>query len=296
MRAHLLVLGLGYTGTAIARLAAAQGYGVIATSRTPGRLAPPPGVDLVAFDDATAALRDATHVLQTAPPDEQGDPALRRYPGLGGPAWVGVLSTTGVYGDRGGGWVDEDTPPAPTGPRGARRLAAEREWAAAFPHARVDIFRVAGIYGPGRSVLDDVRAGTARRVDAPGHMFGRIHRDDIAAAVLAAMAQDRAPGPRVLNLNDDEPAPNMDVVAEAARLLGAPPPPLVPLDRALAAMSPMGRSFWAEDRKVASRKTQERLGLRWRHPTYREGLAAILAEERSAPSQSGANGVPDRQR
>ena len=148
---------------------------------------------------------------------------------------------------------------------------------AAYPAARVDLFRVAGIYGPGRSVLDDVRAGTARRVDRPDHHFGRIHRDDIAAAVLAAMRQDRPPGPRVLNLTDDEPAPNAAVVAEAARLLGAPPPPLVPFEAALAAMSPMGRSFWAEDRKVASRKTKQRLGLEWRYPTYREGLAAILA-------------------
>ena len=189
------------------------------------------------------------------------------------------MSTTGVYGDRGGAWVDEDTVPAPTGERGRRRWEAEVAWARAFPGARVDLFRVAGIYGPGRSVLDDVRAGTARRVDKPGHLFGRIHRDDIAAAVLAAMAQGGAPGVRVLNLNDDEPAANADVVAEAARLLGAPLPPLLPYAEALARMSAMGRSFWAENRRVASRKTQERLELRWIYPSYREGLAAVLAAE-----------------
>lgn len=280
----LLIFGLGYTGREIGRLAAAAGAAVHATSRNPAAAAPPPpGVSLVAFDAAGPVLLAATHLLQTAPPDETGDPVLRRFAGrLGAPAWTGMLSTTGVYGDRGGAWVDEDTPPAPTGPRGTRRWQAERAWTAAFPAARTDLFRVAGIYGPGRSALDDLRAGTARRVDAPGHLFGRIHRDDIAAAVLRAAVQPRPPGPRVLNLNDDEPAAGADVMAEAARLLGRPAPPLVPLDQALAAMSPMGRSFWAENRRVASRKTQERLGLRWRHPTYREGLAAILATEAKA--------------
>ncbi len=277
---QLLVFGLGYTGSEIARCAAAAGARVTATSRAPERLRPPPGVELVAFDEAGPALLAATHVLQTAPPSEAGEPALLRFAGaLGRPTWAGMLSTTGVYGDRGGAWVDEDTPPAPTGPRGTRRVQAELAWAAAFPGARVDLFRVAGIYGPGRSVLDDVRAGSARRVDKPGHAFGRIHRDDIAAAVLAAMTQDRPPGVQTLNLTDDLPAPNADVVAEAARLLGAPEPPLVPFDQAMAAMSPMGRSFWAENRKVASRKTQARLGITWRYPTYREGLRAILAAE-----------------
>ena len=274
---RLLVFGLGYTGGEVARLAAEGGAEVTATSRAPGRVAAVRGVRVVAFAAAGEAVDAATHILQTAPPGEDGDPALRLFRGRGRPVWAGVLSTTGVYGDRGGGWVDEDTPPTPTGPRGTRRLEAERDWVAAFPGARVDIFRLAGIYGPGRSALDEVAGGHARRVDAPGHMFGRTHLDDIAAAVLAGMGQERPPGPRVLNITDDEPAANMDVVAEAARLLGMPPPPLVPLAEALAAMSPMGRSFWAEDRKVASGKTQERLGIRWRYPTYREGLAAILA-------------------
>ncbi len=276
---QLLIFGLGYTGTEIARRAVAAGWTVTATSRAPERLQPPEGVRLVAFDDAAPALLAATHVLQTAPPDEHGDPALHRFQARGQPAWAGMLSTTGVYGDRGGAWVDEDTAPAPTGPRGHRRLEAERAWTAAFPAARIDLFRVAGIYGPGRSVLDEVRTGRARRVDKPGHLFGRIHRDDIAAAVLAAMQQDRPPGPRVLNLADDEPAANADVTAYAARLLGAPEPPLVAFEDALARMTPMGRSFWAENRKVASRKTQERLGITWRYPSYQEGLAAVLAGE-----------------
>ena len=285
---QIIIFGLGYTGTEIARQAVAAGASVTATSRTPERLQAPPGVRLIAFDAAGPALLAATHVLQTAPPDEAGDPVLQRFGATGArPAWAGMLSTTGVYGDRGGAWVDEDTPPAPTGPRGQRRLQAEHAWASAFPAARVDLFRVAGIYGPGRSVLDDVRAGRARRVDKPGHLFGRIHRDDIAAAVLAAMTQatahrDLPPGPRVLNLADDEPAANAEVTAYAARLLGAPEPPLVSFEDALARMSPMGRSFWAENRRVASRKTQERLGMRWAYPSYREGLAAILAAEARA--------------
>ena len=281
---QLLVLGLGYTGTAIARAALAGGWRVFATSRAPRQVTSPPGVHLVPFDQAGEVLPTTTHVLQTAPPDEDGDPALQRHlPALATAPlrWAGLLSTTGVYGDRGGAWVDEDTLPAPTGPRGRRRHAAEQQWAAAFERCAVDLFRVGGIYGPGRSPFADVRAGRARRVDKPGHLFGRIHRDDIAGAVWAAMRQARGPGVRTLNLTDDEPAANADVVAEAARLLRLPPPPLVPFEAALQIMSPMGRSFWAESRRVSSRKTQEALGYRWRYPTYRDGLHAILEQERA---------------
>jgi len=211
-----------------------------------------------------------------------GDPVLARYAAAlaASPStydalrWAGYLSTTSVYGDHAGGWVDEDTPPSPSGPRGQARLDAERAWSR-LPCA-VDLFRVAGIYGPGRSTLDDVRAGRARRVDKPGHAFGRIHRDDIAGAVIAAALQSRPPGVRVLNLNDDLPEEQAVVTAEAARLLGVAPPPLVPFADAFAAMGEMGRSFWSESRRVASAKTQTALGYHWRYPTYREGLRAIL--------------------
>ena len=290
---HLLIFGLGYTGAAIARLATAHGIAVTATSRNPDRLTPPPGTTLIPFDAAAPALQTATHILQTAAPDDNGDPVLTRFaPHLGHPAWAGMLSTTGVYGDRNGAWVDEDTPPAPTGPRGRRRLDAEQAWSAAFPEAAIDIFRVAGIYGPGRSVLDEIRAGRARRVDKPGHLFGRIHRDDIARAVLAAIEQPRPPGTRILNLADNEPRANADVTAYAAQLLGAPEPPLVPFEQALAAMSPMGRSFWAENRRVASQKTQAALGLAWQYPTFREGLRAILAAERDTTQQGSVDTHP----
>ena len=280
---RLLVFGLGYTGAAIAARAAGQGWRVTATSRDPARLRPPDGVALIPFNEAAQAVLDATHLVQTAAPADNGDPALALYgaqvaqaPGL---RWAGYLSTTGVYGDRDGGWVDEDTPPSPGNERGVRRVAAEDAWRAACARCAVDIFRVAGIYGPGRSAFDDLRAGQARRVLKPGHLFGRIHRDDIAAAVLAAMGQDRPPGARILNLADDEPAASADVVAEATRLLGVPPLPLIPFEDALPGMSAMGRSFWAENRRVRSAKTQAALGLRWAYPTYREGLRAILQQE-----------------
>ena len=278
---HLLVFGLGYTGQAIARNAAALGWRVTATSRDPAKAAPP-GVQAVRFEDAGAALAEATHAVQTAPPGEGGDPALLRFSMEGAPAlrWAGYLSTTGVYGDRGGGWVDEATPPRPTPGRSSQRLQAEEAWRAAVAGRALDLFRVAGIYGPGRSAFDDLRAGRARRVDKQGHLFGRIHRDDIAAAVLAA-AQRHGEGVRVLNLADDEPASSADVVTEAARLLGVEPPPLIPYEEAAPGMSAMARSFWAENRRVSSMGTQAALGLRWRCPTYREGLRAILQQERA---------------
>jgi nucleoside-diphosphate-sugar epimerase len=279
---HLLVFGLGYTGRAIAAAAAAQGWHVAATSRDPAAV-PPPCVSLQPFDRAD--LAGITHVVATAPPAEGADPVLARHGAALAASqtlrWAGYLSTTGVYGDRGGAWVDEDTPPRPTGPRGALRVAIEQAWVATLgARCAVDLFRVAGIYGPGRSPLDDLRAGRARRIVKPGHAFGRIHRDDIARAVIAAAAQDRPPGPRVLHLNDDEPAETARVIEAAAALLGIAPPPEIDYATAAAGMSEMGRSFWAENRKVACAKTRAALGIDWRYPTYREGLAAILAEER----------------
>ena len=277
----LLIFGLGYSGLAIARAAAAAGWRVVATSRTPDRIAAIPGIDVVPF--APASLAGVTHLVATAAPDPDGDPVLHAHGAAIRIAadlrWAGYLSTTGVYGDRAGGWVDEATPVAPSSARGARRVAAEQQWAALGDRCAVDLFRLAGIYGPGRSAFDDLRAGTARRIDQPGHAFGRIHRDDIAGAVLAAMQQTLPAGVRVLNLNDDLPAASADVVAEAARLLAVPPPPLTRYSDA--AMSPMAQSFWSENRKVASARTQTLLGRNWRFPTYREGLAAILAEERA---------------
>jgi nucleoside-diphosphate-sugar epimerase len=277
MAPSLLIFGLGYCGTAVAGAARAAGFDVTATAR---QVAEP---DTIPFHAAAPLIATATQLLSTVPPDAQGDPVLARYAAAIAAAphlrWIGYLSSTVVYGNRGGGWVDEDTPPAPSQERGHRRLAAETAWGAFAGSRAVDIFRLAGIYGPGRSAFDDLRAGRARRIIKPGHAFGRIHRDDIAGAVVSAMRQDRAPGARILNLSDDTPAETATVIEEAARLLDVPPPPAIAFADAAPAMSPMARSFWAENRKVASRKTQAVLGLAWRYPSFREGLRAILREE-----------------
>lgn len=282
MTQTLTLIGLGYTGAALAALALRGGWRVVATARDPARLAAPPGVEVVPFADG-AALRAATHLVATAPPGPEGDPvwaahseALRAAP----LRWVGYISTTGVYGDRGGAWVDETTPPTPTQDRSRRRVAAEGQWAELAGRAAVDLFRTGGIYGPGRSPLDEMRAGTARRVVRPGHRFSRIHRDDIARALFAAASRPPAAGVRVLHLVDDEPCTSADVVLEAARLLGMTPPPEIPYAEAAPRMSEMGRSFWAESRLVSSARTRAALGIEWAYPSFREGLRAILAEER----------------
>jgi nucleoside-diphosphate-sugar epimerase len=277
MQARLVVFGLGYSGAAVAAGATASGVATSGITRK--------------TDAATAraALAGATHVLSTVAPGDADDgdlpldPVLARYatdlkraPKLN---WIGYLSTTGVYGDRGGEWVDETTTPTPQTPRAVRRLAAETEWSRLADHCVVDLFRLGGIYGPGRSAFDDLRAGRARRIIKPGHPFGRIHRDDIVQGVLAAMHQRRECGVRVLHLVDDEPAESAVVIEEAARLLGVPPPPAIQYETALNTMSLMARSFWAENRKVSSRATRASLGLAWHHPSYREGLRATLIEE-----------------
>jgi nucleoside-diphosphate-sugar epimerase len=289
----LLIFGLGYCGRAIARAALAAGYDVTATTR--GDAAPEPGVTLISFNRAHQAIEAATSIIATAAPDEHGDPVLARYrasieaaPGI---RWIGYLSTTGVYGDASGAWVDETTRPNPSAERTRRRVAAEWAWQH-LTHSddgdeqdaqsdsdralNISIFRLAGIYGPGRSMFDDLRAGQGRHVVKPGHLFGRIHRDDIAQGVLAAMRNEAA---GIFNFSDDEPASSADVVCEAARLLGVAPPPPIPFEEAAPKLSPMALSFWADNRKVSAAITKRKLGLTWRYPTYREGLRAILAEE-----------------
>lgn len=272
---HLLIFGFGYAGRAIGRAAVEAGWRVSATIRHEAK--PQPGVTFLPFTQAHQALDHATHIVSTIGPTETGDPVLGLYHEAlaASPAhWLGYLSTTGVYGDAGGAWVDEETPPNPGLERTRRRVVVEQEWAGlGKPLA---IFRLAGIYGPGRSMLDDLRAGQGRHIVKPGHLFGRIHRDDIARCVLAGMQQN-ATG--IFNGADDEPAAPADVVCEAARLLNLPAPPPVAFAEAVLAMSPMARSFWAENRRVCAQKTKARLGISWRYPTYREGLAAILAEE-----------------
>ena len=286
MTATLLIAGLGYTGRAVATAARDAGFAVLATARDPAGRSAPGGVALIPFAEAAAALPDATHLLVTAAPGDAGDPllalcadAIAAAPAL---RWIGYFSTTGVYGDRQGGSVDETTPPAPGSPRTLRRVEAEQNWAAmANDHRAVDIIRLAGIYGPGRSAIDDLRAGTARRIDRPGQKFSRIHVDDIAGGTLASIATATG-GARILNFADDEPAPSADVIAHAASLLGIAPPPLIPFDEARRGMSPMALSFWSENRIVRSEGTRAALRRPWRFPSYREGLEAILAAETGA--------------
>lgn len=275
MERNLLIIGKGYTGEAMLALARRMGWRARITSRS--------DPDAVDFDNP-ALLEGVTHLAITAPPGLAGDPvwaahgaALRAAP----LAWVGYISTTGVYGDRKGEWVNETSHATPGQARSRRRLEAEQQWAELGMDVAVDIFRTGGIYGPGRSALDDVRSGTARRVISPGHSFSRIHRDDIARAVLAAANRHPPSGVRILHLVDDEPSAQSDVTMEAARLLGVEPPPPISFEEASAKMSEMGRSFWTENRRVSSRLTKHALGIEWAYPTYREGLAGILAEERA---------------
>ncbi|WP_426957276.1 SDR family NAD(P)-dependent oxidoreductase [Muricoccus radiodurans] len=281
MDRNLVIVGLGYSGGAIARAALAAGWRVIGTARRPEGA--PDDLTAVPFAEAGEAFRGATHLVVTAPPGEGGDPVLAAHGEAIAAAplrWVGYLSTTGVYGDRGGATVDETTPPAPSQPRSVRRRAAEAAWGALASRAAVDLFRCGGIYGPGRSAFDDLRNGTARRVIRPGHVFSRIHRDDIARAVLAAAERPPAPGLRVLNLVDDLPVESATVMEGAADMLGVAPPPAIPFEEAERTMSPMARSFWSESRRVANARTKATLGIEWDYPTWREGLAAVLAAER----------------
>jgi nucleoside-diphosphate-sugar epimerase len=282
MAATLLVFGFGYSGRAVAKAALGAGFAVVATSREPGRVAAEEGVEIIHFEDAEEAILEASHLLATAAPGERGDPVLQRYGAqiaVSSVGWMGYLSTTGVYGNRDGGWVDEDSEPAPVSDRAKRRVEAEKAWAEFEGQAAVDVFRLAGIYGPGRSMFDDLREGTARRVKKPGHLFGRIHREDIARGVVAAMKTAGNSGVRIFNFTDDEPAASADVVVEAARLLGVAPPEAVAFEEARAKMSPMGLSFWAENRRVGNEKTKKALGIEWKYPSYREGLRGILGEE-----------------
>ncbi len=274
----LLSLGHGFSAAALARLLIPQGWTVIGTTRSAAKAEAlrAAGVQPLLWPgDLGPALAQATHILSSAAPDAQGDPFLRAAPGIAlAPAeWVGYLSTTGVYGDHQGGWVDETTPLTPTSDRGRWRVLAEDQWrATGLP---LHIFRLAGIYGPGRGPFEKVRDGTARRIIKPGQVFSRIHVDDIAQVLAASIARPN-PG-AAYNLCDDDPAPPEDVLAEAARLLGLPEPPAIPYDQA--EMTPMARSFYAESKRVRNDRIKSELGVALRYPDYRSGLRALLEAE-----------------
>ncbi len=284
MTSRLFIFGLGYSGLEIARAAQAAGWRIAGTCRTAEKAArlTTGGIDALVFDGTAplpaGSLADVSHILCTAAPSEAGDPALRACgTELGQARWLGYLSTTGVYGDAAGGWVDETTPPRPTRPRSTQRLEAERAWQAlgAKTGAQVDIFRLPGIYGPGRSAIDQVKAGTARRIDKPEQLFSRIHVADIATTVLTAMSRAR-PG-AIYNVADDLPAASGELVAFACELLGLPVPPAIPWEQAAPTLGDMARSFYAENRRVRNERIKRELGVVLRYPTYREGLRAILS-------------------
>lgn len=290
MTKTLLSLGHGFSARFLATDLLAEGWRVIGTTRSADKLDSlrATGVEAILWEHGALAraLREATHVLMSAAPDADGDPALQLIgPELAEAAdrleWVGYLSTTGVYGNADGDWVDESSPLNGQSRRARARIEAEAAWRA-IPGLPVHSFRLAGIYGPGRGPFEKVRNGTARRIIKDDQVFSRIHGEDIAQVLRASIARPN-PG-AAYNVCDDDPAPPQDVIAYAAELLDVPPPPEVPFEEA--DMSPMARSFYADNKRVSNRRIREELGVTLRYPDYKSGLRAVLAAE----TQHGGHG------
>lgn len=288
----LFCFGLGYSASRLVETLPAGEWSVAGTCRGPEQAEKlrADGIEAFVFDgtppaDPTAieaALGAATHVLISVPPGPDGDPVLRHFSdalAASGAAWVGYLSTTGVYGNTDGAWVDENAPVRADVARSKDRADAERDWLTLYRRhgLPVHLFRLAGIYGPGRSPLERIRAGNARRIVKPGHQFSRIHVDDIAQVLMASMAKPD-PG-AIYNVCDDEPAEPALVTEFGCALLGVAPPPLLPFDEAAKGMSPMGLSFWRDNRRVRNDRIKRELGVKLRYPTYREGLRALAGND-----------------
>lgn len=256
---RLFIFGLGYTAKRIAQALGAQGWEVVATG-SDGEL------DFAARDAVREALAQCTHVLSSVPPSENSDPVLDLYADALGGRWLGYLSSTGVYGDAEGAWVDEASPTG-TGRRGARAECDSR-----WLELGARVFRLPGIYGPGRSAFERVREGKAHRIDVPGQVFSRVHVEDIVSGVIVALQTGAPPG--AYNLADDLPTSQNAVIEEACRLLGIEPPPLQSIEQA--GLSPRARGFYAENRRVANGKARRVLGWSPAYPTYREGLHGLL--------------------
>jgi nucleoside-diphosphate-sugar epimerase len=278
----LLSLGHGFSARALARLLIPQGWHIIGTTRTTEKAAilAAEGIEPLVWPgtDLTPAINRATHLLTSVAPGPAGDPVLAAY----GPQiataplrWIGYLSTTGVYGNHGGDWVDETAPLTPATTRGAARVKAEAAWAALGARTAPHIFRLAGIYGPGRGPFEKVRDGSARRIVKPGQVFSRIHVDDIAQTLAASIARPN-PG-AIYNVCDDDPAAPEDVLAYAATLLGLPLPPAIPFEEA--EMTPMARSFYAESKRVRNTRIKTELGVKLLYHDYRSGLQALVASD-----------------
>ena len=284
---NILILGLGYSAGFFARAALARGWEVTGTVRSAEKAAElsREGIRTLVFggfavSSALAkAVAEADAVLVSVQPSEDGDPALgplraalTTAPKL---RWIGYLSTIGVYGDQGGAWIDEATPPAPTNARTRQRVAIEEAWLALGRDSGkpVQIFRLSGIYGPGRNAIGKLREGKATRLIKPGQVFNRIHVDDIAGVLMASLAKPR--NGAVYNVTDDEPGPPQDVITFAAELTGLKPPPEIPFEQA--ELSPMAASFYGESKRISNMLVKQELGYAFRYPTYREALRALAA-------------------
>ena len=292
----LFVFGLGYSAAFFAHRQLARGDQVTGTvrSRAKAMTMASAGITARVFgpehrdEEIESDISACDAMLVSVPPDSNGDPVLRAYEKQIAAAknlrWIGYLSTIGIYGDQAGAWIDERTPVNPANERSRRRAEAEQEWLAigAQTNVPVQVFRLAGIYGPGRNQLVQIAQGTARRVIKPGQVFNRTHVEDIARILEASL--DRPRNGAIYNVTDDEPAPPQDVVAFAAQLCGRTPPPEVPLEDA--ALTEMGRSFYDENKRIRNRLIHDELGVALLYPTYREGLVALKA--------SGDGDIPGR--
>ena len=284
---RLFSFGLGYSAETLSRRLARKGWSIAGTARDAANIErlKAQGYAVTRFagepdnPEIRSLLAGTTHLLLSIPPGPDGDPVLRHYRDeiarLSSLDWIGYLSTVGVYGDHEGALVDETTTPRPNSERTKARMVAESDWLTLGKKIGrpVQVFRLAGIYGPGRSALDKIAARTARRVVKPGQVFNRIHVEDIATVLEASMARPRAGG--IYNVADDEPAAPDEVIAYAAELLGVAPPPAVSFDKA--ELTPMGRSFYGDSRRVSNARIKSELGVRLAYPSYREGLSSLLA-------------------
>jgi nucleoside-diphosphate-sugar epimerase len=283
---RLFCFGLGYSARALAALLHDEGWHIAGTCRpdTDTKELAALGYEIHQFDgsnamsNAASTMAGTTHLLSSIPPDATEDPVLAQHradiEALQGLQWIGYLSTTGVYGDRNGDWVDETAPLDPSGPRGQRRVMAEKAWFELETSAAIHSFRLAGIYGLGRSALDTVRNGRARRVIKPGQVFSRTHVDDIAQ-VLRASIQKPNPG-AAYNVCDDEAAPPQDVIAYACELLGVEPPPEVAFEDA--ELSDMAKSFYRDNKRVSNKRIKDELGVHLKWPNYRESLRRMITK------------------
>lgn len=284
---NILILGLGYSAGFFARAALARGWEVTGTVRSAEKAAElsREGIRTLVFggfavSSALAkAVAEADAVLVSVQPAEDGDPALGplRAALMAAPnlRWIGYLSTIGVYGDQGGAWIDEATLPAPTNARTRQRVEIEEAWLQLGRDSGkpVQVFRLSGIYGPGRNAITKLRGGTANRLIKPGQVFNRIHVDDIAGVLMASLAQPR--NGAIYNVTDDEPGPPQDVITFAAELTGLEPPPEIPFEQAR--LSPMAASFYGESKRVSNALVKREFGYAFRYPTYREALRTLAA-------------------